>query len=101
MTAELLGLVQCVGWCLFSKLLLCDLPAACLLRRGCPTSFQACERWLPIHTITTIALSVISMLADPNDMSPANVDAAKEWREDSAGFKKRVQRCVRLSQEML
>lgn len=36
---------------------------------------DASERWLPIHTITTIALSVISMLADPNDKSPANVDA--------------------------
>eukprot|EP00039_Didymoeca_costata_P028797 m.22161 g.22161 ORF g.22161 m.22161 type:complete len:170 (+) comp7363_c0_seq1:170-679(+) len=61
---------------------------------------DACERWLPIHTVTTIALSVISMLADPNDMSPANVDAAKQWRDDPAGFKKRVQRCVRKSQEM-
>ena len=34
------------------------------------------ERWLPIHTVETILLSVISMLADPNDESPANVDAA-------------------------
>eukprot|EP00041_Stephanoeca_diplocostata_P007063 m.97516 g.97516 ORF g.97516 m.97516 type:complete len:168 (+) comp16705_c0_seq1:251-754(+) len=62
---------------------------------------QACERWLPIHTVTTIMLSVISMLADPNDMSPANVDASKQWREDPAGFKKRVQRLVRRSQEEL
>ena len=34
------------------------------------------ERWLPIHTVETILISVISMLADPNDESPANVDAA-------------------------
>ena len=34
------------------------------------------ERWLPIHTVETIMISVISMLADPNDESPANVDAA-------------------------
>ncbi|MCI4394405.1 hypothetical protein PGIGA_G00168220 [Pangasianodon gigas] len=40
------------------------------------------ERWLPIHTVETIMISVISMLADPNGDSPANVDAAKEWRED-------------------
>ena len=33
-------------------------------------------RWLPIHTIETILISVISMLADPNDESPANVEAA-------------------------
>ena len=34
------------------------------------------ERWLPIHTVATIMMSVISMLADPNDESPANIDAA-------------------------
>ncbi|XP_034458143.1 ubiquitin-conjugating enzyme E2 G1-like [Hippoglossus hippoglossus] len=59
------------------------------------------ERWLPIHTVETIMISVISMLADPNGDSPANVDAAKEWRDDPAGvFKKKVARCVRRSQEM-
>nr|XP_051674387.1 ubiquitin-conjugating enzyme E2 G1-like [Oryctolagus cuniculus] len=53
------------------------------------------ERWLPIHTVETI-ISVISMLADPNGDSPANVDAAKEWREDGNGeFKRKVARCVR------
>ena len=62
---------------------------------------NASERWLPVHTVTTIMLSVISMLADPNDESPANVDAAKEWREDPKAYKKRVQRCVRKSQEAL
>lgn len=34
------------------------------------------ERWLPIHTVETILMSVISMISDPNDESPANVDAA-------------------------
>ena len=34
------------------------------------------ERWLPIHTVTTIMMSVISMLAGPNVESPANIDAA-------------------------
>jgi len=60
------------------------------------------ERWLPVHTVESILLSVISMIADPNDESPANVDAAKEWREDYNGiFKKNVRRCVRKSQEFL
>ena len=27
-------------------------------------------------------ISIISMLSSPNDESPANVDAAKEWRDD-------------------
>lgn len=62
---------------------------------------KANERWLPVHTVETILISVISMLSDPNDNSPANVDAAKQWREDIKGFKKRVTECVRKSQEML
>ena len=38
------------------------------------------ERWLPIHTVETIIMSVISMISDPNDQSPANVDAAVKHR---------------------
>ncbi|XP_037085252.1 ubiquitin-conjugating enzyme E2 G1-like [Pollicipes pollicipes] len=37
---------------------------------------KASERRLPVHTVETILISVISMLADPNDEGPANVDAA-------------------------
>ncbi|CAL1535184.1 unnamed protein product [Lymnaea stagnalis] len=62
---------------------------------------KAAERWLPVHTVETICISVISMLADPNDESPANVDAAKMWRENYEEFKKRVTRTVRRSVEEL
>lgn len=34
------------------------------------------ERWRPILGVESIILSVISMLSDPNDDSPANIDAA-------------------------
>ncbi|XP_021376910.1 probable ubiquitin-conjugating enzyme E2 7 [Mizuhopecten yessoensis] len=61
----------------------------------------AAERWLPVHTVETILLSVISMLADPNDESPANVDAAKMWREEPAEFRRRITQCVRKSQDDL
>jgi len=61
---------------------------------------KAIERWLPIHTVESILISVISMLSSPNDDSPANIDAAKEWRENKDVFKKKVSRCVRKSQEM-
>ena len=57
------------------------------------------EKWSPVHTVVSIILSIISMLSSPNDESPANIDAAKEWREDRAAFKKKVARCVRRSQE--
>ncbi|XP_046379201.1 ubiquitin-conjugating enzyme E2 G1-like [Haliotis cracherodii] len=62
---------------------------------------KASERWLPVHTVETILISVISMLADPNDESPANVDAAKDWREEPEVFRKKVARCVRKSQDEL
>lgn len=59
------------------------------------------ERWLPVHTVETIMLSVISMLSQPNADSPANLEAAKEYREQPDVFKRKVQRVVRLSQENL
>jgi len=61
---------------------------------------DAGERWLPIHTVETIMISVISMLATPNADSPANVEAGKQFREDYSGeFKKRVRACVRKTQD--
>ncbi|KAK9693705.1 Ubiquitin-conjugating enzyme E2 15 [Basidiobolus ranarum] len=62
---------------------------------------QANERWLPVHTVETILISVISMLSSPNDESPANIEAAKEWRNDYPTFKKKVQRIVRKSADYL
>ncbi|KAI8580751.1 hypothetical protein K450DRAFT_235782 [Umbelopsis ramanniana AG] len=62
---------------------------------------KASERWSPVHTVETILISVISMLSSPNDESPANIEAAKEWREDYPTFKKKVQRIVRRSADML
>lgn len=58
------------------------------------------ERWLPVHTVETIMLSVISMLSSPNLESPANPDAARDVRDAPDVFKKKVQRVVRLSQEL-
>ena len=39
------------------------------------------------------------MISSPNDESPANLDAAKERRDDPAAYRKRVQKIVRRSQE--
>ncbi|KAF9922230.1 Ubiquitin-conjugating enzyme E2 15 [Modicella reniformis] len=58
---------------------------------------KASERWLPVHTVETILVSVISMLSSPNDESPANIDAAKEWREDYPSFRKKILRLARNS----
>ncbi|KNZ44609.1 hypothetical protein VP01_89g11 [Puccinia sorghi] len=60
---------------------------------------DAGERWLPVHTIESILVSVTSLLAseNPNTESPANIDAAKELRDDPASYKKRVRRLARKS----
>jgi len=42
----------------------------------------ASERWNPVQTPETILLSVISLFYGPNDESPANVEAARLWREE-------------------
>ncbi|EGG23842.1 Putative Ligase [Cavenderia fasciculata] len=60
---------------------------------------KASERWLPVHTVESILVSVISMLSSPNDESPANIDAATEWRNQKDVFKKKVARVVRKSQD--
>lgn len=55
------------------------------------------ERWSPVQTPETILLSVISMLSSPNDESPANVEAARMWREDEKGFRRKCRANVRAS----
>ncbi len=59
------------------------------------------ERWSPVQTPETILLSVISLLHDPNDESPANIEAAKLWREEklngSKEFKRKCRKVVRES----
>ena len=58
---------------------------------------KASERWSPVQSVEKVLLSVISMLAEPNDESPANIDAAKQWREDRPAFEAAVRRNVRVS----
>ncbi|KHJ96081.1 glucose-6-phosphate isomerase [Oesophagostomum dentatum] len=61
-----------------------------------PTGYESSsERWSPVQSIEKILLSVVSMLAEPNDESPANVNAAKMWREDRQQFEKIADNLVR------
>jgi ubiquitin-conjugating enzyme E2 G1 len=52
----------------------------------------AAERWLPVHTVETIVVSVISMLLDPNCESPLNVEAAREFRTSPKEYNRKVRR---------
>ncbi|KAL5476213.1 hypothetical protein EMCRGX_G026129 [Ephydatia muelleri] len=55
---------------------------------------KSSERWSPVQSIEKILLSVVSMLAEPNDESGANVDASKMWRENRQQFNEIAQRLV-------
>ncbi len=54
-----------------------------------------------MQTPETILLSVISLLHSPNDESPANVEAARLWREEKNGDKEFRKRCRRVVRESL
>jgi ubiquitin-conjugating enzyme E2 R len=55
------------------------------------------ERWLPTQSVSTVILSLISMLGEPNFSSPANVDASVQWRRDFPAFKAKVQETISLA----
>jgi len=48
------------------------------------------ERWSPVQSVEKILLSVVSMLAEPNDESGANIEASKMWRDNRKAFNERV-----------
>ncbi|XP_790704.1 ubiquitin-conjugating enzyme E2 G2 [Strongylocentrotus purpuratus] len=58
---------------------------------------SSAERWSPVQSVEKILLSVISMLAEPNDESGANVDASKMWRDDREKFYRIAGELVRKS----
>ncbi|KAK6590810.1 hypothetical protein RS030_122016 [Cryptosporidium xiaoi] len=57
------------------------------------------ERWRPIFGVESILVSVISMLGEPNLDSPANIDAALEFKNNITEYKKKVRALVRQSVE--
>jgi ubiquitin-conjugating enzyme E2 G1 len=58
---------------------------------------SASERWLPIHTVESIIVSVLSGLSDPNLASPWNIDAARDYRTDQKTYLRKVRRCTQES----
>lgn len=52
----------------------------------------ASERWSPVQNVESVLISVLSLLDDAEISSPANVDAAKDFRDDKIKFKEMVQK---------
>jgi ubiquitin-conjugating enzyme E2 G1 len=59
------------------------------------------ERWKPVLSVESILLSVISMLSAPNIESPANIDAASQFRDNPKDYKKTVKKYVAKSMESM
>ncbi|PAA68258.1 hypothetical protein BOX15_Mlig015169g1 [Macrostomum lignano] len=63
-----------------------------------PTGYESSqERWSPVQSVEKILLSVLSILAEPNADSPANVDAGKMYRDNYDSFVQRARATVRQS----
>jgi len=54
----------------------------------------AAERWNPAQSIESILISIISLLADPNTASPANVDAGVMFRNNRKQYEEIVRKQV-------
>lgn len=55
------------------------------------------ETWVPTQTVETVLISIVSLLADPNVASPANIDAAILYTKAREEFNARVRQEVERS----
>ena len=62
---------------------------------------SADERWRPILGVESILVSVMSLLNDPNLESPANIDAANDFKNNRESYIKKQKKLTQLSVEML
>ncbi|KAI0270641.1 ubiquitin-conjugating enzyme/RWD-like protein [Gloeopeniophorella convolvens] len=56
---------------------------------------QASERWSPVQSVEKVLLSVISMLAEPNLESGANIDCCKLYRDNHAEYERIVRESIK------
>jgi len=56
---------------------------------------SASERWSPVQGVRSVLLSVLSMLAEPNVESGADVECCKLYRENKPEFERRVREQVK------
>ncbi|KAH7871223.1 ubiquitin-conjugating enzyme [Lentinula edodes] len=61
-----------------------------------PTMYeQASERWSPVQSVEKVILSVISMLAEPNLESGANIDCCKLYRDNQQEYERLVRESIK------
>jgi len=52
------------------------------------------HEWSPVQNVRTILISIISLLMDPNPLSPANREAAELYLKDKQQYEKKVREFV-------
>lgn len=57
------------------------------------------ETWSPVQTVESVLISIVSLLEDPNISSPANVDAAVDYRKNPDQYKQKVKMEVERSKQ--
>ncbi|KAI9302687.1 ubiquitin-conjugating enzyme/RWD-like protein [Cunninghamella echinulata] len=60
---------------------------------------KAEERWNPTQSVESVLMSIISLLADPNCSSPANVDAGVAYRKNRPLYDEIVRKQVEISKQ--
>jgi len=55
------------------------------------------ERWSPAQRVESVLISILSLLDDPEILSPANIEASNMYRDDKKMFKERVKENVERS----
>lgn len=68
------------------------------------TEESALMRWTPVRTISSVLLSIMSLLYDPDPQdsgAPANVDALSQFRRDREGFNRKCAEFAKKSLEAL
>ena len=55
---------------------------------------SAVERWRPINTAYSVIQSVINLLYEPNEESPANIEAGIAYRTDIKEYNKTVRKLL-------
>lgn len=85
------------------RVLECSLAVLCLVRTAClivrphtvttPSSHHALCCTTAAYSVRTVLQSIQSLLADPNNDSPLNVQAAKLWDQDQTVYRQVLQGC--------
>ncbi|ODV62934.1 SCF E2 ubiquitin-protein ligase catalytic subunit CDC34 ASCRUDRAFT_74380 [Ascoidea rubescens DSM 1968] len=71
-----------------------------LHQSGDPTSEEPdAETWRPTQSVESVLVSIVSLLEDPNISSPANVDAAVDWKKNRSSYNSKVKTEVERSKQ--